>query len=153
MAGDPQSAEVAIRTVFQKGKVRYYFYKSLGWCLLAQHKSEDARKAFEEVLKDRRREDGTYNLEKANPDQITAAYFLDAVTEQAYIAHLASDKRLACFPWFYVAQRREIEGNRDAAVKAYERCIELGAGDNPLPVRALSEWRLRKVKGFSPGQK
>jgi hypothetical protein len=52
---------------------------------------------------------------------------------------------LACFPWFYIAQRREIEGKKDEALKAYERCVELGKGDNPHTVSALAEWKLRRL--------
>ncbi len=146
LAGDPRSAEVAIRSAIKRDSTKGYCYKSLGLCLLAQCKTDESRQAFQEVLKDRKRKDGTYDLEKADPDQLTAAYFLDLITEQAYIERFASDKRLSCFPLFYIAQRREIEGKKDEAIKAYERCVELGKGDNPHTVRALAEWKLRKLK-------
>jgi hypothetical protein len=109
----------------------------LGWSLLAQGKIDEAQKAFQETLNEQRRTDGTFDLEKADPDQMTAANFLDLVTEQAYTEHFASYKKLACFPWFCVARRREIEGKKDAAIKAYERCVELGKGDNPTPSAPL----------------
>ena len=154
VAGKPVSAEEAIRAAIQKGNAKPFFFKSLGWCLLAQGKIEEARTAFHEALKTLRSENGTYDLEKADPDQMTAAYFLDVVNDQAYTEHFGNDERLACFPWFYVAQRRDIEGKKDAAIEAYERCVELGTGDNPHTVRALAEWRLRKLKESpTPGHK
>jgi hypothetical protein len=115
--------------------------------LLAQGKVEEARQSFQEALKDRRREDGTYDLEKAGPDSMTAAYFLDLIAEQKYIDHLAGDKHLACFPWFYVAQRREIEGNQQAAIAAYRRCVELQDTASPHFVASLAQYRLRTLNG------
>jgi tetratricopeptide (TPR) repeat protein len=154
VAGNPKSAEAAIRSAIKRDGTKPYYYKSLGRCLLAQGKVDEAQKAFQETLKECRRKDGTFDLEKADPDQMTAAYLLDLVTEQTYTEHFASDKKLACFPWFYVGQRREIEGKKDAAIKAYERCVELDKGDNPTTARAYAEWRLRKLKESpQPGHK
>lgn len=144
-AGKRDVAEAAIRAGIQRGGIQHYFYKSLGWCLLAQGKDEEARQAFEEALNDHRSGDGTYDLAKADPDHMTAAYFLDLISEQQYAEHLAADKRMACFPWFYVGQRREIEGEPDAAIAAYERCVEL-ATDGAHSVHALARWRLRKLQ-------
>jgi regulator of protease activity HflC (stomatin/prohibitin superfamily) len=146
IAGKRRSAEAAIRAAIQGNETDRSFQKSLGWCLLAQENDEAARTAFQEALKDRRRGDGTYDLEKADPDQTTTAYFLDLIPEEQYVARFAGDEQLAFFPLFYVAQRREIEGNMPAAIEAYERCVSLGAADNPNPVRALAEWRLRELK-------
>jgi tetratricopeptide (TPR) repeat protein len=145
LAGQHPAAEAAIRASIQKDGENDYFQKSLAWCLLAQGKNDDARQAFHQAIKGLKRDDGTYDIEKANPDHMTAAYFLDIVNEQAYIDKYASDKRLACFPWFYIAQRREIGGKSEDAVKAYERCVELGAGDNPHTVKSLAQWRLAKM--------
>jgi hypothetical protein len=114
--------------------------------LLAEGKADEARKAFQETLKELRHMDGTYHLEKADPDHMTAAYFLGLVTEEAYTKYFPSNGKFACFPWFYIAQRREIEDKKDSAIEAYERCVELGKVDNPHIVQALAEWRLRKLR-------
>jgi tetratricopeptide (TPR) repeat protein len=145
LAGQTQAAEAAIRASIQKDGEKDYFQKSLGWCLLAQGKADEARQAFQESIKGLKRDDGTYDLENANPDHMTAAYFLDLVTEQAFIEKYASNTRFACFPWFYIAQRREINGKMEDALKAYERCVELGGGDNSHTVKSLAQWRLAKM--------
>jgi hypothetical protein len=62
------------------------------------------------------------------------------------VEHFAADKRLACFPWFYIAQRREIEGKSPEAIKAYERSVSLRADADGHPTSALADWRLRKLK-------
>jgi hypothetical protein len=145
VAGNPQAAEAAILAAIQRDEAKHYFYKSLGWCLLAQHKDVEARRAFEETLKELRNDDGTYDLQEADPDHLAAAYFLDLIPESEYVEKMAGDPKLACFPWFYVAQRREIEGKRDAAVAAYERCVEKGTDETAHNVRALAQWRLQQL--------
>jgi hypothetical protein len=49
---------------------------------------------------------------------MTAAYFLDLISEHDYAWHFASDKQNVCFPYFYIAQRREIEGKMEAAIRS-----------------------------------
>jgi tetratricopeptide (TPR) repeat protein len=145
LAGQPQSGEAAIRASIQKGGDLGYFRKSLAWCLLVQGKDDDARQAFQESIKELKRDDGGYNLEQAEPDQMAAAYFLNLVSEQAFIDKYASNTRFACFPWFYIAQRHEISGKKDEALKAYQRCVEAGIGDNPHTVKYLAQWKLAKM--------
>jgi tetratricopeptide (TPR) repeat protein len=143
VAGDFEAATVAIRAAIERNDKKYFMYKTLGWALLAQGQVEAAKEAFETVLTPLRNEDGTYNLGKADADRMTCAYFLDLVTEEEYVDHLKSRKTLVCYPWFYVGQRREIEGDREAAIAAYKRCIELGQDEQTAnPVRWLAEWRL-----------
>ena len=118
-------------------------YKTLGWALLAQGQTEAAKEAFERVLEPLRKEDGTYNLVRADADRMTCAYFLDLVTEEEYVNHLKSRKLLVCYPWFYIAQRKEIEGHGEAAIAAYQRCLELGQDEKTAhQVRWLAQWRL-----------
>jgi tetratricopeptide (TPR) repeat protein len=149
--GDTDGAEAAIRAgigleAMNGRKTPAFMDKSLGWCLLAQGRADEAKHAFERSLSNRKREDGTFNLEGADQVQMTSAYFLDQITEEQYIAHTASDAANACFPWFYVGQRREIEGERNSAIDAYEHCIELGADETAHSNRALARWRLDKLR-------
>ena len=147
LAGKPAAAEAAIRAAIRTDSTKPFFYKSLGWCLLANGKTEDARKAFEKVLNDRRRkQDGTYDLDTADPAQLTAAYFMDLIPEQQYVEHFDSVKSRACIPWFYIAQAREIKGQNENAIKAYERCVELGTSDNPHLRQVWAEWKLQQLR-------
>ena len=61
------------------------------------------------------------------------------------VNHSSTNARLACFPWFYVGQRRDIEGQQDACVKAYQRCVELADDNNRHSVSAIAQWRLNKL--------
>ncbi|QEG37019.1 serine/threonine-protein kinase [Bythopirellula goksoeyrii] len=144
-AGQMEAAEDAFRTALGMGEMRPFVYKSLGWCLLAQGKENEAKENFEKALATYRQSDGKYDLSQADPDEMTAAYFLDLVTEKEYTDHTADDERLACFPWFYVAQRREIEGNQEAAIAAYRRSVELGENETAHPVLGQARWRLEKL--------
>ncbi len=146
IAGHADSAEAVIRSSMQRWEPRCPYYKSLGWCLLSQGKSDDARQAFQAALKDRRKRDNTFDLEQADPDQMTAAYFLDLISEQRYVQHFQDNETFACFPWFYVAQRCEIEGKPEAATKAYESCLGAGHKRDFVRILALAEWRLGKLR-------
>jgi tetratricopeptide (TPR) repeat protein len=146
LAGSREAAEAAIRAAIERDDAMHSFQNSLGWCLLSRGKNKTAKHAFKKALEECQREDGTYDLETASPDHMTAAYFLDLVPEQQYVEHFAGDKRLACFPWFYIAQRREIEGKMPEAIKANERSVSLRADDDGHPTSALADWRLRKLK-------
>jgi tetratricopeptide (TPR) repeat protein len=149
--GDAKGAEAAIRAglgleAMNGRKSPAFMDKSLGWCLLAQGRAGEAKQAFERSLSYRKRKDGTFNLEGADYVQMTSAYFLDLITEEQYIAHTARDEANACFPWLYVGQRREIEGNREAAIAAYEKCVRLGDDETAHSNRALARWRLAKLR-------
>ncbi len=146
VADQAAAAERAYRSAITGGETRLFIHKGLGLCLLAQRKADESKKAFEQALHDRPRDGEGFNLKGANPDEMTAAYFLDLITEDRYVEHLAHDQRFACFPWFYVGQRREIEGKQDAAISAYERCIELGEDGTAHPVRSLARWRLANIR-------
>jgi serine/threonine protein kinase/tetratricopeptide (TPR) repeat protein len=145
IAGELDSAEAAIRLAIAHGETRPFVYKSLGWCLLAQGRNDEATKAFKQALIGRMREDGTFDLAGADADEMTAAYFLDLVPEKQYVAHTAGSERLAGFPWFYVGQRREIGGDQQGAMAAYQQCVALGRDETAHSVRALARWRLMKL--------
>ncbi len=158
-AGEPNAAISAIREAIDRDRGDY-FYKSLGVALFAQGKSDEAKVAFRRAITPQWREDGMFDQrtaplvdnwqsvasrQNAGPDQITAAYFLDLVTQDQYTDHFRKDKRFACFPWFFVGQRREIDGNREEAVNAYKRCVELGDDETAHSFRSLAQWRLSKL--------
>ena len=147
VAGQSASAEKAIRAAIQSGGVAHYYQKSLGWCLLAQGKDDEARKAFHKALKALLRKDGTYDLKNADADHLTAAYFLNMISEQEYVNRVAADNKLGSFAWFYVGQRREIEGDTKSAIEAYERCVDRGAAASAETVYLLARWRLRRLSG------
>jgi tetratricopeptide (TPR) repeat protein len=145
VAGKLDHAETAIRAAIRKGGTEHFYDKSLGWCLLAQGRDDEARHFFHNALKSCRRDDGSYHLENASVDHMTAAYFLDLMSEAEYVERVTADKRLGSYPWFYVGQRREIEGNKAAALAAYQRCVEPGTAANATTVYALAHWRLHKL--------
>jgi hypothetical protein len=138
-------AEGVLRAILIAGEVPDFMYLTFGCCMLARSKLEQASDAFATVLSDHLLEDGAYELNAADANELAAAYFLDLITEQQFAEHLASDKRLACLSSFYAAQRHEIEGDTIAAVTAYQRCVELGEDNSASTVRALAEWRLRTL--------
>jgi tetratricopeptide (TPR) repeat protein len=142
VAGEIEAAIQAIRAAITRNNGPDFMYKSLGWALLAQGQATQASEAFHRALGPRRRDNGTFDRAGADPDQMTAAYFLDLVTEDDYVNYCKDFTTYACLPWFYVGQRREIQGKPEDAIAAYKRCIELGPDDNAHPVRWLAEWRL-----------
>jgi tetratricopeptide (TPR) repeat protein len=118
-------------------------YKTLGWAQLARGQAQEARNAFHAALQSIKRGDGDFDLTRANPDELTAAYFLGLLTEKDYVERLKGDEQTANFPWFYIGQRREMEGNRSAAIEAYNRCVEVVNIESPQ--RSLARWRLTKL--------
>jgi tetratricopeptide (TPR) repeat protein len=150
IAGHAESAEAAIRagieTAIKRGmnaaKPISFMPQSLGRALLAQGKLDEAKDAFRSALSRYRKVDGTYNLKDADLFAITAAYLVDDISQDEYAASTKDDKDKACFPWFYIGQRREFEGDREAAIAAYKRSVELGDDETADEIRGLSKWRL-----------
>jgi tetratricopeptide (TPR) repeat protein len=118
-------------------------YKTLGLAQLVRGQKQEARNAFHAALESTKRGDGDFDLTKANPDELTAAYFLDLLSEKDYVERLKADEQTASFPWFYIGQRREIEGNREAAIEAYKRCVAFVNVESAQ--RSLARWRLTKL--------
>jgi tetratricopeptide (TPR) repeat protein len=144
VAGEFDLAIRAINAAIARGTQPYFAYKSLGWALLASGKSEEAKKAFEQALFACRDGDGAFQFQGANHDELTAAYFLDLITQEEYIERLKNDNWLDCFPWFYIGQRREIERDQNAAIAAYRRCVELGK-NSTFSLNNLARWRLKEL--------
>jgi serine/threonine protein kinase len=146
VGGDIDGAVESIEQAIASGHRTAGTYKSLGWALLAQGQLDQSKDAFRQALIDIRRDDGSVDMVKADPDELTAAYFLDLVTEEQYLSKLESDKRFINFPTFYIGQRREIEGRADAAIAAYRRCAQIGNTENCQ--NSLAKWRLRKLENL-----
>jgi WD40 repeat protein len=144
-AGDAPAAEEAYRLPLGVGATHpYWYYLSLGWCLLAQNQNEKAQQAFEQCLHSLRQPDGAFNLAQADIDQLTAAYFLDLISEQEFLDHAGSRNHVS-FSWFIIGQRREIEGKVTEAISAYDRSIEAGV-ETPHQWVTFSRWRLIKLR-------
>ena len=131
LGGEPSRAVDAIRQALDEaskaGSVPTYFYKSLGWALLACGESDHATAALSQVSGDESRwkAPSLPADADADPDAWTAAYLLSRVSEEQYTSHFAQTPN-ASFPWFYVGQLMEIQGKRDAAVLAYQKAVGLG---------------------------
>jgi hypothetical protein len=130
LGGEPSRGVAAIRQALDEankiGAVPRYYYKSLGWALLAgDGESEQAAAALRNALGDESRWKAASLPADADPDEWTAAYLLSRVTQEQYTSHF-SQSASPSFPWFYVGQLMEIQGKRDAAVLAYQTAIGLG---------------------------
>jgi tetratricopeptide (TPR) repeat protein len=146
LAGHYPSAEAAIRSSLQNSSEgRSTMYKSLGVVLFAEQKFDEASAAFREALAKFRQPDGRIELKGADHIDMTSAYFLDLVSQNEYVEFTKGNKALACFPWFYVGQRKEFEGDRQGAIDAYKRSVELGDDETAEKTRALSKWRLAEL--------
>jgi hypothetical protein len=146
IAGHPESAELAIRAGIEMGPPQAYMQKTLGLSLCAQGKWDEAKSAFRDALLRLRQDDQTFKLSDADSFEMTAAYFLDLVSQEEYVAFTKDSKELACFPWFYVGQRKEFEGDRETALTAYKRSVELGDDETADVTRRLAKWRLVELE-------
>ncbi|MBN1511774.1 MAG: serine/threonine protein kinase, partial [Phycisphaerae bacterium] len=157
LGGDFETAATAIQRAIDEGAGRTYqkhaFYKSLGWALLGCGRRQEARAAFEQALahvKVRNAE----GMRGECPDPWTAAYFLDCVTAEQYTARwqqeLLCGRSLACFPWFYVGVRMELENRLPDARSAYQRCVELGNASNAHHLAHWAAYRLSQLTDSEP---
>jgi len=146
LGGDAEGAAKAIEAAIRRGGGENWYQKSLGWALLQAGRPAEAKQAFAKAAGNA----GAWKrrpVVNASPDAWTAAYFLDLVSEAEYTNNQARDASYACFPWFYVGQRMEIEGERDKAIAAYRKSVELGERSGAHYVRHWSAYRLRVLTG------
>jgi tetratricopeptide (TPR) repeat protein len=147
LAGHPGSAEEALRSIRGNSSKRDPALQTgLGLILSAQGRFDEAGKAFRDALAANRQHDGTFQLFWADHIEMTAAYFLDLVTEDEFAARLKDDEVLACYPWFYIGQRKELQGDREGALAAYRRSVELGDDTTAEKTRALAKWCLVELE-------
>jgi tetratricopeptide (TPR) repeat protein len=151
LAGHRDSAVAAIQAGFEGDTPFPFMHKSLGMALFAQGKTDEAQAAFRQALAARHQEDGTFKLEGADTIEMTAAYYLDLISQDDYTAITKDSKADACFPWFYVGQRKEFEKDREAALAAYKRSVELGDDETANPIRGLSKWKFVELTKASVG--
>lgn len=152
VAGYPERGVTLLRKAIEKGASGPEYHKSLGWALLRLGQPNEAKKALEAALVGF--EDWSATSAKASPDHWTAAFLLGRVKEEDFIRRWARDEkfegRLACLPWFYAGQSREIEGRRDEAMSAYRVSVELGQTPNSYPIWRWAEQRLRDLEKAPP---
>jgi eukaryotic-like serine/threonine-protein kinase len=150
--GDFEAAAAAIQRALDEGAGRTYqkqaFFKSLGWALLGCGRRPEAQAAFEQAV-DHVPVRNAEGLRHECPDPWTAAYFLDLVTVEQYTGRWQHDvlcgRSLACFPWFYVGMRMELEHRTDEARAAYRRCVELGSAPNAHHTAHWAAYRLGRL--------
>jgi tetratricopeptide (TPR) repeat protein len=144
LAGKVQAAEAAIIASSALAEPDGAMHRSLGLVRLYQGKSDEAREEFRKALtvSGLRQPNGSFDLKKANFVDLSSAYFLDLVSADEFAAATKENKELACYPWFYIGQRRELEGNREAAIAAYKNSVELGDAETAEKTWAMSKWRL-----------
>jgi tetratricopeptide (TPR) repeat protein len=145
LAGHPEAAEVAIRSSMAMDEGNTDMNKGLGLALLWQGRIDEARQAFRNALAGLHEKDSIFDLKRASFQQLVPAYFLDLLSEEEFSAALKEDADRACYPWFYIGQRREIEGDREAAIAAYRRSVELGNRETAEKTVAFSRWRLAEL--------
>ena len=123
---------------------------NLGWALLWSGLYAEARTTLGRVV------DKLGSWSPAPPTKAyirhwTAAYFLDLVSADQfanqYRDHPTLKEQFACWPWFYIGQRMEIQGKRDAAIEAYRKSVELGKLPGAHFIRFWSEYRLGSLTG------
>lgn len=146
LGGHKDRAIASIEKAIERGGNARFYYKSLGWAELAAGHAAEATKAFQTAVKGM----GDWSDKGAIEPSIdgwTAAYFLDLVTQQEYTDRWQKVPGFAAFPWFYVGQRMEIEGHKDAAIEAYRKSVELGKKSNGHYIRNWSAYRLAILAG------
>jgi tetratricopeptide (TPR) repeat protein len=150
LGGKAEAGAELIQQAVALGGRNHFYFKSLGWALLSAGRHEEAAAAFTQALAGQEEwPPGT--PAEADPDHWTAAYFLDRVNEQQYTDRWRKDARngekFACFPWFYVGQRREIEGKTTEAAAAYRKSVELGRLPDAHYASNWAAYRLKMLVG------
>jgi tetratricopeptide (TPR) repeat protein len=138
---DEQHAEAAIRSVVDRGEVSDFMYLVLARCFAAAGKQREARETFITVLADQLQQDGEYDLAGADFNERLAAYFLDLLAEEQLVSEGAEHPSDTEVLWFYIGQRRELEGAVERAQAAYSRCVDRSVGI-PHTIGALARWRV-----------
>jgi serine/threonine protein kinase/tetratricopeptide (TPR) repeat protein len=148
LGGDYERAVTVLRQAVERGGNAPYYYKSLGWALLACGRKEEARAAFEKALEGVRVRTSAALLDMCF-DPTTAAYFLDLLSEHEYTGRwkdiMFQGARYAPAPWFYVGCRRELEGRRTEARAAYQTSVALGRAPNAHHTANWAAYRLTRL--------
>lgn len=144
VGGNPRRAVTLIRKAIEMGGEGAAYQKSLGWALLWAGREQEAKAALEAALAGF--EDWPATSANASPDHWTAAFLLGKVPEDEYTRRYVRVSmlgyRLDCLPWFYVGQRREMEGHREEAITAYRACVGLGQLPNAYPIWRWANQRI-----------
>ena len=138
LGGDPKTAVTVIQRAIDKGGSHAWFYKSLIWALLSSGRTKEAERVFD-----------TQMHLPGEFDDYAAACLLNRISAEE-LAKGYSDSYMNCFPWFYVGQRKEIEGKRDEAIAAYRKCMGFGRYPNVHWVSNWAAYRLEVLTGATP---
>ena len=148
LAEEPERAAEIIRHSIDIGATEHWYPKSLGWALAAAGDSDKAAAAFRQGLSNVGEFDS--KSKEFDPDHWVCAYFLDLVTAEEFAERWRNDEnhgeKYACFAWFYIGQRYEIEGQKDEAIEAYEKSVELGKLPNAFHIHFWSSYRLQRLQ-------
>jgi tetratricopeptide (TPR) repeat protein len=129
LAGQSKRATAAIRRAIEEiskqGAVPSYYYKSLGWALLASRQPDEAIAALRIALGDENRWTSSTQPAEADRDQWMAALLSSRIGQEQYTARW-SEPAAACFSSFYVGQLSEIQGRRADAIAAYQKAVAVG---------------------------
>jgi len=142
IGGQPNKAVEMIRQAIADGGDDPIFHRTLGWALLHCGRKDQARAALRRVIGDADRW-SAHPPSTASRYEWSAAYLLGLVTQHEYAAHHEASDAFACYPWFFIGQRMEMEGDPSAAIKAYRRCVELGRRPKAWYFHNWAAYRLR----------
>jgi tetratricopeptide (TPR) repeat protein len=123
LAGRPDEAVTLIERAIAAGGMEFFYQKSLGWALLATGKKKEGLQALEKAL-------GDVQPEKADLDQLVAAYFLSKIDDSKFV-DLARplSKKGAAFAWYYIGHKRALDGEASAAKAAFESALKQAEQD------------------------
>ncbi|HOW74077.1 MAG TPA: protein kinase [Phycisphaerae bacterium] len=122
----------------------------VGWALLHSGRPDEAKAVLEKTVAAL----GPWSPmppKKAYVGHWKAAYFLGLVSAEQYASnyrnHVGLKEAYACYPWFYIGQRMEIEGRREEAIAAYRTSVELGKLPDAHFIHNWSAYRLGILTG------
>ncbi len=148
-----EQALALIQTLVDSGDDSAESLNTLAWALLQVGRIEAAHSVFRAVVAHL----GDWSPEPPSNAFIqhwTAAYFLDMVTDEQFVArytnHASLGNQYACWPWFYIGQRLEIEGKLEQAIAAYRKSVELGKLLGAHYIHNWSAYRLGVLTGTIP---
>jgi serine/threonine protein kinase len=139
-----QQTQAIVSSVISRGDVSDFMYVVAARSLTSPKNPDVASQLLTVVVANCRRDDGSYDFGNASSWERAAAYFLGFLPEDHYLRNTPKNQ-LAAFPWFCVAQRREVDGSSDDAIAKYARCIELSSDDESAVIGQLAKWRLSKM--------
>jgi hypothetical protein len=140
LGGDADRGVRTIRKAIDAGGSQPFYHKALGWALLRAGDKEGAKAALAAGM-------GGKTIKSAEDlpddvDQWTAAFLSDAVSQKTYVTHW--NEKNPELAWFYVAEKADIAGDREAAYNAYVKSIHFLGIRKTHRTAGWAAYRLRK---------